>query len=237
MLRDAILLTGAGQRLGFYHAQRFLDAGFALVVTYRTPRPSIEILAQAGALTIQADFSTPEGIERFIETLHSQVQSLRCIIHNASVWLTDADLEADPACFDTLFNLHVRAPYRINLACAGLLQACSAPFADIIHITDTALQKGSATRSAYLASKAALDSLTLSHAARLAPKIKVNSIAPGLILFNEGDSTTYRQDRLSRSALGFEPGPDVIWQSIRYLMDNSFITGSTLTVDGGRKIK
>lgn len=237
MFEDAILLTGAGQRLGLYHAERLLDEGRPLIVTYRTPRPSIEHLEQRGAVAIRADLSTPEGIEALLQAVHRHARSLRAIIHNASVWLDDDQVEQDPARFDEMFNLHVRAPYRINLGCEGLLAACRAPFADIIHITDTTLQKGSAKRSAYIASKAGLDSLTRSHAARLAPKVKVNSIAPGLIMFNEGDSEPYRQDRLSRSALGFEPGPDVVWQAIRFLMDNPFITGATIPVDGGRNVK
>ncbi|MEW6765940.1 MAG: dihydromonapterin reductase [Pseudomonadota bacterium] len=236
-LHDAILLTGAGQRLGLYHAERFLDQGMPLIVTYRTWRPSIDHLCGRGARAIQADLSTAEGIEGLVQAVRQQAASLRAIIHNASVWLKDESIIEDPDGFDTLMNLHVRAPYRINMGCEGLLRACSAPLADVIHITDTTVQKGSATRAAYVASKSALESLTLSFAARFAPRIKVNSIAPGLIMFNEGDSEAYRQDRLVRSALGYEPGPDVVWQAIRCLMDNPFITGVSLPVDGGRKVK
>ena len=236
-LHDAILLTGAGQRLGLYHAERLLDEGTPLIVTYRTERPSLDRLRERGARTIQADLSAPEGIEACIHGIRQQAASLRAIIHNASLWLTDEDLARDPASFDVLMNLHVRAPYRINLACEDLLRASSARFADIIHITDTTVHKGSAARAAYVASKAALDSLTRSFAARFAPRIKVNSLAPGLILFNEGDSEEYRRDRLARSALGYEPGPVVVWQAIRCLLDNPFITGVTLPVDGGRNVK
>jgi len=237
MLDDAILLTGAGQRLGLYHAQRFLDEGFPLIVSYRTPRPSIEQLARRGAVVIQAELATAAGIEDFIAEVRRHARSLRAIIHNASLWLDDEQVSQDPEGFEAMFNLHVRAPWRINLACEDLLKACRAPFADIVHITDTTLQKGSARRSAYIASKAGLDSLTRSHAARFAPKVKVNAIAPGLIMFNEGDSESYRQDRLARSVLGYEPGPDVVWRAIRCLIDNPFITGACLPVDGGRNVK
>ena len=236
-MHDAILLTGASQRLGLYHAERFLELGVPLMVTYRTWRPAVESLRERGARVIQADLSTATGIEDLIASVRAQADSLRAIIHNASVWLKDEDLVEDSGGFDTLMNLHVRAPYRINLACEDLLRASSAPFADVIHITDTTVQKGSAQRAAYVASKAALESLTLSFAARFAPRIKVNSIAPGLIMFNEGDTEPYKQKRLSRSALGYEPGPDVVWQAIRCLMDNPFITAATLPVDGGRKVK
>ncbi|MGB9577923.1 MAG: dihydromonapterin reductase [Halothiobacillaceae bacterium] len=237
MLENAILLTGAGQRLGLFHAERILDRGWPLIVTYRTPRPSVERLAARGAVVLQADLFTLQGIEGLIAQVQAHAASLRAIIHNASFWPTDAELAADPSLFDALMNLHVRTPWRLNDALAPLLYATSAPFADIIHITDTTITKGSAKRAAYIASKAALDSLTRSFAARLAPKVKVNSIAPGLILFNAGDDEAYRQDRLRRSALGYEPGAMVVWQAIDGLLANGFITGQSLAVDGGRNVK
>ncbi len=236
-LHDAILLTGAGRRLGLYHAERLLDAGTPLIVTYRSERPSIERLRERGARAIQADLSTVEGIEACIQAIRREAASLRAIIHNASVWLTDEDIARDPASFELLMNLHVRAPYRIDLACEDLLRASTAPLSDIIHITDAAVQRGSAARAAYIASKAGMDALTRSFAARFAPRIKVNTIAPGLILFHEQDSEVYRRARLARTALGFEPGPEVVWQAIRCLLDNPYITGATLTVDGGQNVK
>ncbi|MEW6445672.1 MAG: dihydromonapterin reductase [Pseudomonadota bacterium] len=236
-LKDAVLLTGGGQRLGLYHAERMLDLGMPLIVTYRTERDSIHRLMARGARVIRADLSSTEGIEACIVEVRAQAESLRAIIHNASLWLDDDLLIRDPDGFDALMGLHVRAPWRINQACEDLLRAGSAPFSDIIHISDSKVQKGSARRAAYLASKAALESLTLSFAARFAPRIKVNTIAPGLILFNEGDSDAYKRARLECSALGFEPGPDVVWRAIRFLLDNDYITGASIPVDGGRGIK
>src|SRR5690606_39782772 len=64
--------------------------------------------------------------------------------------------------------------------------------ADIVHLSDDVVRKGSAKHTAYCASKAGLDSLTLSFAARLAPRIKVNSIAPALLMFNEQDRKSTR---------------------------------------------
>ena len=92
-------------------------------------------------------------------------------------------------------------------------------------------------RSAYCATKAGLDSLTQSFAAQFAPSIKVNGIAPAMVMFNEGDDAAYRAKVLAKSALGIEPGPEVIYQSVRYLLDNPYVTGTTLTVNGGRHIK
>ncbi len=85
----------------------------------------------------------------------------------------------------------VRAEPGVGAPAAGL----QGPHADIIHIGDYVSSRGSNKHIAYAASKAAQDNLTLSFAAKLAPKVKVNSVAPALLLFNEGDD-----DRLSGEA-------------------------------------
>lgn len=238
---DAILLTGGGQRLGLYHAERILDLGWPLIVSYRTSRPSIDALVARGARAIQADLSHAAGIEAFIAALQREASSLRAIIHNASLWLDDAHVATHPEGFEAMMQLHVHAPYRINLACEALLQASSrvgsGALTDIIHISDSRISRGSAQRAAYLASKAALENLTLSFATRFAPHIKVNTIAPGLIMFHEDDDAAYRQRRLSESALGFEPGPQVVWQAIQFILENRYLTGATIALDGGINIK
>lgn len=229
-----ILITGASQRIGLYCAERLLDDGHRLIVTYRNEREGIDTLRQRGALALPADFSSEAGILAFIEQLKTHTDSLRAIVHNASDWLSETPGQ-EAAAFQQLFNVHMLAPYLINLHCEALLQG-STP-ADIVHISDDVARKGSAKRPAYCASKAGLDSLTLSFAARFAPRIKVNGIAPALILFNEGDDADYRSKTLDKSALGIEPGPAVIYQSLRYLLDNPYVTGTTLTVNGGRHLK
>ncbi len=229
-----ILITGASQRIGLYCAERLLDDGHSLIVTYRRERESLERLRARGALTLPADFSDEAGILAFIALLKEHTARLRAIIHNASAWLSAAPGQ-EAAVFQQLFSVHMLAPYLINLHCADLLRQ-STP-ADIVHIGDDVTRKGSAKRPAYCASKAGLDSLTLSFAAQLAPAIKVNGIAPALIQFNLEDDAEYRAKTLEKSALGIEPGPQVIYQSLRYLLDNPYVTGTTLTVNGGRHLK
>ncbi len=229
-----ILITGASQRVGLYCAERLLDDGHALIVSYRREREGLAHLRERGALTLPADFSSEAGILAFIEQLKNHTDSLRAIVHNASDWLSETPGQ-EAAAFTQLFNVHMLAPYLINLHCAELLRQSTA--ADIIHISDDVTRKGSANRPAYCASKAGLDSLTLSFAAKFAPQIKVNGIAPALLMFNPEDDAAYRATALKKSALGIEPGPQVIYQSLRYLLDNPYVTGTTLTVNGGRHLK
>ncbi|RYJ62170.1 dihydromonapterin reductase [Pseudomonas songnenensis] len=233
MHQAPILITGASQRIGLHCAERLLEDGFPVIVTYRRERDSIERLRTLGAHTLKADFSDETGITGFIGALREQTDSLRAIVHNASEWRPDAPGQEAEA-FRQLFQVHMLAPYLINLHCADLLRH-GGP-ADIVHIGDDVTRKGSKKHIAYAASKAGLDNLTLSFAASLAPAIKVNGIAPALIQFNPDDDEEYRRKALAKSALGIEPGAEVIYQSLRYLLDNPYVTGTTLTVNGGRHL-
>lgn len=229
-----ILLTGASQRVGLHCALRLLDDGHNVIVSYRTEREGLALLRERGALTLPADFSSEVGILDFIQRLREQTDVLRAIVHNASDWLAESQTP-DAALFSQMFSVHMLAPYLINLHCQSLLHQADA--ADIVHISDDVARTGSSKHIAYSASKAGLENLTLSFAARFAPQIKVNGIAPALVMFNPGDQADYRRNALSKSALGIEPGAEVIYQSLRYLLDSPYVTGTTLTVNGGRHLK
>lgn len=229
-----LLLTGAGQRLGLHCAHRLLDEGQPIIFGYRSERSGVTELRQRGAIAIACDLSQPSGIEHFIQQVHEQTDQLRGIIHNASDWL-DEDPRDPIGSFQTLTNLHMLAPYLINLRCEGLLRKSAK--ADIIHIGDDVTRRGSSEHAAYSASKAGAENLALSFAQRFAPQIKVNSIAPALILFNPDDDAEYRQRALNKSLLGIEPGAEVFYQSIRYLLDTPYVTGTRLVLNGGRHLK
>jgi dihydromonapterin reductase/dihydrofolate reductase len=229
-----ILITGASQRIGLHCAERLLGEGQPVIISYRQERETVAHLREMGAVTIHADFASEAGIMAFIDELKGHTSQLRAIVHNASAWIADSASD-EAAAFVQMVNVHMLAPYLINLHCADMLRASNP--ADIVHISDDVTRKGSAKHMAYCASKAGLDSLTLSFAARFAPAIKVNGIAPALILFNPDDDADYRYKSLAKSALGIEPGAEVIYQSLRYLLENPYVTGTTLTVNGGRHVK
>ncbi|WP_408003489.1 SDR family oxidoreductase [Pseudomonas arsenicoxydans] len=106
-----------------------------------------------------------------------------------------------------------------------------------MHISDDVTRKGSSKHIGYCASKAGLDSLTLSFAANTRRTIKVNGIAPALLMFNPDDDAAVPRQGAGQIRAGHQPGGDVIYQSLRYLLDNPYVTGTTLTVNGGRHIK
>ncbi|MBO5392451.1 MAG: dihydromonapterin reductase [Pseudomonas sp.] len=229
-----ILITGAGQRVGLHCAQQLLADGYPVIFTYRSEKPGVQILRELGAIALFADFSTEAGILDFIERLKIHTDSLRAIVHNASAWLEETP-QTETSAFLHMFSVHMLAPYLINLHCSELLKRSNP--ADIVHISDDVTRKGSSKHIAYCATKAGLDSLTLSFAAKLAPQIKVNGIAPAMLMFNPDDDAAYRTKALAKSVLGIEPGAEVIYRSLRYLLDNPYVTGTTLTVNGGRHLK
>ena len=229
-----ILITGASQRVGLHCARRLLEAGQPVIVSYRRERPALDELRQLGALTLPADFADEAGILAFIDLLHRHTDRLRAIVHNASDWLREEPGQEAEA-FARMVSVHMLAPYLINLRCRALLER-STP-ADIVHITDDAARRGSANRVADCASKAGLENLTLSFAAQFAPRIKVNAIAPALVMFHAHDDAAYREKTLAKSVLGIEPGPEVVYQSLRYLLDNPYVTGTSLCVNGGRHLR
>lgn len=231
-----ILITGASQRLGLAMADSLLEEGYTVVITYRTLRPTISTLKDKGAIVLHADFSTETGIDRAIDDIKAVSESYRAIIHNASDWAQEKDHDNKHDLFNRMMNVHALAPYRINLALSQSLST-QGGFSDIIHMTDYVQDTGSEKHIAYAASKAALQNLTLSFAKKLAPKVKVNSIAPALLMFNEGDDDAYKEKALKKSLLETVPGAEEAVRALHYLLNSEYITGQTLHLNGGRNLK
>lgn len=229
-----VLITGGARRIGLHCALRLRETGHAVIISYRSRHPAIEQLEAAGVLCLPADFSSESGILAFIASLQQHTTGLRAIIHNASSWQADPQ-PADGSAFSALFHVHMLAPYLLNLACEPLLR--QSPAADIIHISDDVTRRGSSQRVAYSASKAALDNMTLSFASQFAPHIKVNGISPALIMLQDGDDEAYARAAMDKSVLKTIPGPEVVLQAVEYLLNNPYVTGTTLSLNGGRHLK
>lgn len=229
MIENAIVITGAGQRIGLYLARHFLDAGEPVVFTYRRHYAAVDELIERGALGFQVDFCQPNTLQHFVVTLPKKVQSVRALIHNASLWMDDAAIAANPNGLMEMAQVHLQAPYEISLACEPLLKACQTT-ADVIAISDIKTANGHSGYAAYLATKAGLESMMLSFSKRFAPFAKVNTIAPGLVIFNEQDSEDYKKARLQENAIPVEPGEQVILDAVQLLMKNPNSTGQRLAL-------
>ncbi len=234
-----VLITGIGQRAGEYLARQFAERGVPVIGTYRTPRPSLERSAQLGIELVHADFQVPNGAAALAAQITDKHERLSAVIHNASAWALDGELDELPDTIQTMMQVHVTAPFVLNTALAPQLKAHAAGkgAAHIVHIGDYVSSRGSAKHAAYAASKAAQDNLTLSFAAKFAPHILVNSIAPALLAFNAGDEEAYRTKALDKSLLKREGGYDALLEAIDFLLTSRFITGRILPLDGGRHLR
>lgn len=231
------LITGIGRRAGFHLARSFLERGRPVIGTYRTEYARLHKLKSLGAELHCCDFNVRADVERLINAIRSGHRDLRGIIHNASQWLGE-DGETPPnEVIDTMMRVHAGVPYELNQAFAPLLEAHDGPHADIIHVGDYVSSRGSKKHIAYAASKAAQDNLTLSFAQKLAPKVKVNSVAPALLLFNEHDEEAYKEKALSKSLLRREGGLDELQMAVDYLFESRYVTGRILPLDGGRHLR
>lgn len=232
-----ILITGAGQRIGLALAEYYIQRKVPLIITYRTRHAVISKLEQCGVPCIQADFSEPDAVNIVVEKVRQITPSLSAIIHNASSWDCEKNNPYLDQLFDNMMNIHAKVPYLLNAALAPLLMQHEKKHSDIIHITDYVVEKGSPKHIAYAASKAALDNMTRSFAAKYAPKIKVNSIAPSLIMFNDHDDDAYREKTLKKSIMGIEPGSQEVVDAVDFILNSHYMTGRTLQLDGGRHLK
>ncbi|WP_435945221.1 dihydromonapterin reductase [Dryocola sp. BD586] len=232
-----VLITGAGRRIGLALAKDFLARQQPVIVSFRTRYASIDELEQAGALCLPGDFSTDEGIRTFADSVLARCDGLRAIIHNASAWQAESSAVAHGETLAAMLQIHVHAPYLLNHLLEPLLRGRGHASADIIHFTDYVVERGSDKHIAYAASKAALDNLTRSFARKLAPEVKVNAIAPAMILFNEHDDAGYRKEALNKSLMKIAPGEEEIVSLVKYLLASRYVTGRTHAVDGGRPLR
>ncbi|MGL4725240.1 MAG: dihydromonapterin reductase [Scandinavium sp.] len=232
-----VLITGGGRRIGLALAHHFINQQQPVIVSYRTRYDAIGVLEKAGALCLPADFSTDEGILAFAEQVKSRTDGLRAVIHNASAWVPEKPGLSLSDVMQQMMQIHVNAPYLLNHALEPLLRGHGHAAGDIIHFTDYVVEKGSDKHIAYAASKAALDNMTRSFARKLAPEVKVNAIAPALILFNEHDDADYRQQALNKSLMKIEPGEREIIELVEYLLSSCYVTGRSFGVDGGRPLR
>lgn len=238
MSKSPVLITGVGRRIGLALALDCLAKGYHVIGTYRTSYPELVKLKDMGAELYQCDFQYPEQVSQLIDAVSAKHTSLRAIIHNASDWLPDSkNREDDLSTIQQMMNVHVNIPYHLNLALEPLLRAYPDGIADIIHITDYVAATGSKKHIAYAASKAAAENLVLSYAAKLAPEVTVNSIAPALIIFNAQDTQAYKEKALSKSVMAREGGAQEILRAIHYLLQSEYMTGRSIELDGGRHLK
>ncbi|MCQ2995310.1 dihydromonapterin reductase [Pseudomonas syringae] len=222
-----ILITGASQRVGLELAIELAKAGHFVVNASRSIAHTPE---HPNIVSFQTDLLLAEDRMALVGYLKANYTGLRAVIHNASLWLDDG---VDN--LNTMFKLHMEAPYHLNHELAPLLVMSEK--SDIIHICDETSSRGSKSHIAYAATKAALQNMVLSFAEKLAPDIRVNAVLPGLLILKENSDEAYRSQTLKKALLEFEPGSRPLIDAVFYLLNTQYSTGSSVVVNGGRHLK
>lgn len=233
---ELALVTGGAVRIGKEIALALAKAGYAVGLHYHTSREDAEFTAReiedmgTRAFLFQADLRDPAQIKKLFDEVDGVSPPLSVLINSASV-MPRGDLKSMRVTeWDNTLELNLRAPWLCAQAAAGLMQERGG---NIINISDTGAGKTWTGFPAYTISKAGLETLTRLLARSLAPKIRVNAVAPGLILPSDDTTSEDWQRLVQRLPAGHSGSPQDVAQAVLFLIENQYITGETLTVDGG----
>jgi len=228
-------VTGANRRLGLAIARALLDRGYRVLALYRTRTAELDALARQGALTYAVDLEDRQSLLATVSAICNGHPRINLLVNNASRFEPDpADPIARAELYESLYRINVLAPHLLT---EGLKEALAAAGdAQVINITDIYAEKPNPRFAAYCSTKAALANLTLSHARSLAPGIRVNAIMPGPIKFLPTHQAAEKQAVMDETLLAREGGFGAVVKMLLALVDNDFITGAAIPVDGGRRL-
>lgn len=240
MSNPVAVVTGASRRLGFHTCEALLERGYRVFALYRTETDELEQLARRGALPLNVDLANPASVNRALDDVRSQTSQVHLLVNNASQFNAD-EKEEEPLAQQAarLFQVNSTAPMMLMAGLSQCLKAgCTSPRTPtlVVNITDIFVEKPNPKFAAYCASKAALSNLTLSYARLLAPDVRVNAIMPGPIRFLPDHTEAEQASVLSETLLAREGGFDSVVQQIISLLDNYFVTGALIPIDGGRRL-
>lgn len=233
------VVTGANRRLGFEIGKALLAKGWRLYALHRSETDELAQLGSAGARCLAVDLADIDSVTRAVDTILAETERVALLVNNASEFTpdaTDAVMLAQQA--NRLFQIHATAPMQLMSGLAGALKrdGASGRPALIVNLTDIFVEKPNPVFSAYCASKAALSNLTLSYARSLAPHVRVNAIMPGPIQFLPDHTDQQRATVMAETPLAREGGFGSVVLQLLALLDNDFMTGALIPVDGGRRL-
>lgn len=233
-----LLVTGGAKRIGKSIALAAASAGFDVAVHYHTARAEAESLAGEIrgmgrlAFVVEGDLDDATAAERVVTRVFEAAGRLDVLVSSASIFNKSGLLD---------FSLEELAQeIRIN-AFSPLVMArafCArAEGGSIIHLLDSRMNSYDKLHAAYHFSKRMLYDITRLLAIETAPRFRVNAVAPGLILPPPGEPESYLEDHKSENLLHKHGQTEDIARAVLFLIENDFITGQVIYVDGGRNLK
>lgn len=238
-------VTGSGaKRVGNCVARKLADSGFSIVLhalrSLEQAEETANELANSGVKVhiVQGDISKQADVDRMFESIDSTFGRIDVLINSAAIWWPKPleEVTAD----DVRENLEINT-LGTFLCCqsAGLRMVDQQTGGVIINLGDWAPIRPYLNYSAYFPSKGAISALSRSMAVELGsrnPKVRVNTIHPGPVMIPEDMSDDDRNKIIDATLLKKEGSPQNIADAVLALIENDFITGAELNVDGGRAI-
>ncbi len=229
------LVTGASKRLGRAISLALARRGADIALHYRESeeeaaslRAEIEGLGRR-SVTVQADLGERAGLEAFFERVVEAAGPVDILVNNASIFPEDTLCDATYEAFEANFRINAWAPFVLTRALAGQ----GRPGA-VVNLLDARIHDYDRKHVSYHLSKRDLFTYTRMAALEFAPVIRVNAVAPGLVLPPPGESEAYLESLRDTNPLAAIGTPEQIASATLFLIENEFVTGQVIYVDGGR---
>ena len=227
-----VLITGAAKRIGRIIAIDLSRRGFRVAIHYNQSRDEARQVSREcnRAPIFQADLAKVEQIRRLFHEVREQLGPLNCLVNNAARFTRFDPLDITEADWDFIHEVNLKATF---FCCQeGARQMKETGAGRIVNISSLGGIRPWAEHAHYCASKAGVIMLTKALAKALAPEITVNSVAPGVISFNDVDSRT--QAMIDATPMRRSGKPEEIADAVHFFLTApDFITGQILAVDGG----
>jgi pteridine reductase len=244
LIEHVALVTGAARRVGRAIALALANGGCDVCVHFNHSRQEADETATAirafgrRAITVSGDLNDPASWGRMIERTINSLGRLDILVNNASLFLvenSDSIESFDPATWENMLRVNLIAPVGLAHHARPFLE--KSPNACIVNLCDISAERPWSRHLAYCASKAGLSAITRGLAGALAPKIRVNGVAPGIAVFPEEYDSETRERFIQRVPLKRSGSPAEIASLVRYLAESGqYITGQIIAIDGGRSV-
>src|SRR3990167_2789638 len=237
-----VVITGAARRIGAEIARTLHAANMNIVLHYHVSEEEAVALCQqlnqkrpASAVALRADLQDFESGKAFIQQAADTWKRLDVLINNASRFYRTTFGKITEFAWDDLLNSNLKAPFFLSQAVAPFL---SVHQGSILNITDAHIDSPPRDYSVYCISKSGLVMLTKVLAKELGPAVRVNAIAPGVILWPEGENALTKEEKqkiVDKTILLRTGQPEDIAKAVLFFIcDADYVTGQMLSVDGGR---
>ena len=240
----AVLITGAARRIGAAIARGLHAAGANVVLHCHRSREEAESLADTlnaarprSCVVVQADLLDVEGLGDLVEESARAFGRLDFLVNNASSFYPTPFGAIALTEWEDLVGSNLRAPFFLAQAAAPLLREAHGA---IVNLVDIHAERPLKDFLAYSVAKTGLAGLTRALALEMGPEVRVNGVAPGAILWPDGDEhfAPGERDRImAQTPLARIGNPEDVAGAVKYLLfDAPFVTGQVIAVDGGRGI-